>query len=138
MGEARRPITVSPVSPNHSAPRHPIGQIPEEPTEAHKPRRDFKRAVHRTIYKEVWASAGVQGAWQTQTSPEKFGCCLYRSYSPAKEQRSSMASFLPVPCSSSSGAGAKVLNQNPKRPRLRLPTRGEIEIEITDKRTLTL
>ena len=50
MGKARRPITASPISPNHSAPRHPTGQIPEESTEAHKPRRGFNRAVHRIIY----------------------------------------------------------------------------------------
>jgi len=43
----------APFPPNHSAPRHPIGLIPEEPTEAHKPRRDFNRAVHRTIYRVV-------------------------------------------------------------------------------------
>ena len=47
--DERRPITASPLSPNHSAPRHPTGQIPEESTEAHQPRRDFTRAVHRII-----------------------------------------------------------------------------------------
>jgi len=52
MGKARRPITASPLSPNHSAPRHPTGQIPEESTEAHQPRRDFNWAVHRIIYRQ--------------------------------------------------------------------------------------
>ena len=45
----RRPITASPLSPNHSAPRHPTGRIPEESTEVHQPRRDFTRVVHRII-----------------------------------------------------------------------------------------
>ena len=49
MGKARRPITASPLSPNHNAPRHPTGQIPEESTEAHQPRRDLNRTVHRII-----------------------------------------------------------------------------------------
>ena len=49
MGKARRPITASPLSLNHSTPRHPTGQIPEDPIEAHEPRRDFNRAVHRII-----------------------------------------------------------------------------------------
>ena len=49
MGKAPRPITTSSLSPNHSAPRHPTRHIPEEPTEAHQPSRDFNRAVHRTI-----------------------------------------------------------------------------------------
>jgi len=34
----------------NSDPRHPAGQIPEEPTEAHQPRRDFNRAVQHIIY----------------------------------------------------------------------------------------
>ena len=38
MGKARHPTTASPLSPDHSAPRQPTGQIPEEPTEAHQPR----------------------------------------------------------------------------------------------------
>ena len=52
--KAWRPTTASPLSPNHSAPWHPTGQIPEEPTETHQPRRDFTRAVHRIT--GTWAS----------------------------------------------------------------------------------
>jgi len=61
MGKARRPITASPLSPNHSAPRHPTGQIPGEPTEAHQPRRDFNRAVNRIIDSTI-ASCSCLGA----------------------------------------------------------------------------
>ena len=55
----------APFFPNHSVPRHPTGLIPEEPTEAHKPRRNFNRAVHRTIYK-------------SQAGPSHNACRLHR------------------------------------------------------------
>ena len=70
-GKARRPITVSPLYPNHSAPRHPTGQIPEEPAEAHQPRRGFNRAVRRYI--DTRACNGYRRAQRPLSTTSEMG-----------------------------------------------------------------
>jgi len=64
--------------------RHPTGQIPEESTEAHQPRRDFTRVVHRIIDRFWWSLVAIVAL--------RFGCtCVLQLHSVWSDEASVLA-----------------------------------------------